>query len=118
MLCPWERSVRGPWEIENWLHWVLDVTFNEDQSRIPKDDGPDDFALRRRFALSLIQRDTSPGSIKRKRIRAAWNQHQLAPLARITTSRAVAPPTTPDRRLPVSADALAACPGSRRGKAR
>ena len=78
-------AVRGHWGIENSLHWVLDVTFNEDQSRIRKDYGPDNFALLRRFALSLIKRDTSPGSIKRKRKRAAWNQHQLAKLAGITT---------------------------------
>lgn len=65
------QAVRGHWGIENSLHWVLDVTFNEDQSRIRKDHGPDNFALLRRFALTLIKRDTSPGSIKRKR--AAWN---------------------------------------------
>jgi predicted transposase YbfD/YdcC len=79
------QATRGHWGIENSLHWVLDVTFNEDQSRIRKDYGPDNFALLRRFALTLLKRDTSPGSIKRKRKRAAWNHDQLAKLARITT---------------------------------
>ena len=79
------QAVRGHWGIENSLHWVLDVTFNEDQSRIRKDHGPENFALLRRFAVSLIKQDTSPGSIKRKRKRAAWNNHALAKLAKLTT---------------------------------
>jgi predicted transposase YbfD/YdcC len=61
------------------------MTFNEDQSRIRKDYGPDNFALLRRFAVSLIKQDTSPGSIKKKRKRAAWSNEQLAKLAQLTT---------------------------------
>ena len=79
------QAVRGHWGIENSLHWVLDVTFNEDQSRIRKDHGPDNFALLRRFALTLIKQDTSPGSIRKKRKRAAWNHDALAKIARLTT---------------------------------
>lgn len=78
------QAVRGHWGIENSLHWVLDMTFNEDQSRIRKDHGPDNFALLRRFAISLIKRDTSPGSIKKKRKRAAWNNDALARIAQLT----------------------------------
>jgi predicted transposase YbfD/YdcC len=78
-------AVRGHWGIENSLHWVLDVTFNEDQSRIRKDYGPDNFALLRRFALCLIKQDSSPGSIKKKRKRAAWNNQALASIAGLTT---------------------------------
>lgn len=79
------EAVRGHGGIEYSLHWVLDVTFGEDQSRIRKDHGPDNFALLRRFAVTLIKQDTAPGSIKRKRKRAAWNQDELAKLARLTT---------------------------------
>lgn len=79
------QAVRGHWGIENSLHWVLDMTFHEDQSRIRKDYGPDNFALLRRFAVSLIKQDTSPGSIKKKRKRAAWSNDQLAKLAQLTT---------------------------------
>ena len=79
------NAVRGHWGIENSLHWVLDVTFNEDQSRIRKDYGPDNFGLLRRFALTLIKQDTSPGSIRRKRKRAAWNNEALAKIAQLTT---------------------------------
>ena len=84
------QAVRGHWGIENSLHLVLDVTFNEDQSRIRKDHRPENFALLRRLAITLIKQDTSPGSIKKKRKRAAWNNQVLANIARITTSRAVA----------------------------
>ncbi len=78
-------SVRGHWGIENSLHWVLDVTFNEDDSRIRKDYGPDNFSLLRRFAVTLIKQDTSKGSIRRKRKRAAWNNNALAKLVRLST---------------------------------
>ena len=78
------NAVRGHWGIENSLHWVLDVTFNEDQSRIRKDYGPDNFGLLRRFALTLIKQDNSPGSVRRKRKRAAWNNEALAKIAQLT----------------------------------
>ena len=77
------EAVRGHWGIENSLHWVLDVTFNEDQSRIRKDNGPDNFALLRRFAITIIKQDKSKGSIRRKRKRAAWNDDALATIARL-----------------------------------
>ena len=79
------EAVRGHWGIENSLHWVLDVTFREDESRIRKDHGPENFALLRRFAVTLIKQDTSPGSIKKKRKRAAWNNNALAKIAKLTT---------------------------------
>jgi len=80
------EAVRGHWGIENSLHWVLDMTFDEDQSRIRKDSGPDNFALLRRFALSMIKQDTSTkGSVRRKRKRAAWNNQELARIAGLTT---------------------------------
>lgn len=79
------ESLRGHWGIENSLHWVLDMTFNEDQSRIRKNNGPDNFSLLRRFALSLIKQDKSPGSVRRKRKRAGWNNEALARIAQLTT---------------------------------
>jgi predicted transposase YbfD/YdcC len=77
-------SVRGHWGIENSLHWVLDVTFNEDQSRIRKDYGAENFALLRRFAISLIKQDKSPGTVRRKRKKAAWNTAVLEKIIGIT----------------------------------
>jgi predicted transposase YbfD/YdcC len=76
---------RGHWGIENSLHWVLDVTFNEDQSRIRKDHGPENFAIMRRMATTMIKRDTSKQSIKRKRKRAAWNNQFLLNILTQTT---------------------------------
>jgi len=71
------QGVRGHWSIENAQHWVLDVTFREDESRIRKDAGPENFARLRRIALNILQQDKSKGSIRRKRKRAAWNEQQL-----------------------------------------
>lgn len=71
------KAVRGHWGIENSLHWVLDVTFREDESRIRKDHGPENFATIRRAAVGLIKRDKSKGSIKKKRKRAGWNNEAL-----------------------------------------
>jgi predicted transposase YbfD/YdcC len=70
-------AVRGHWGIENSLHWTLDMTFREDESRIRKDHGPENFAAIRRAALGLIKQDKSKGSVKQKRKRAGWNNDAL-----------------------------------------
>jgi len=46
-------AIRGHWGVENAVHWVLDVTFKEDDSRIRKDDGAENVGIIRRFALNL-----------------------------------------------------------------
>jgi predicted transposase YbfD/YdcC len=73
-------AVRGHWSIENKLHWTLDVTFNEDQSRIRKDHGAENFALLRRYVLSIVKLDTSKGSMRSKRKMAAWSEDYLLSL--------------------------------------
>jgi hypothetical protein len=55
------------------MHWILDVVFNEDASRIRNGDGTENFGFLRKFVLSLLKRDTSRGSLKGKRKRAAWS---------------------------------------------
>lgn len=52
------KTVRGYWGIENSLHWVLDVTFREDDCRVRKDHAPHNFAALRKFALALLRQDT------------------------------------------------------------
>ena len=52
------------------LHWVLDVTMNEDQSRNRKDHGPQNLALLRRWALNACKLEGSKGSMKGKLKRA------------------------------------------------
>jgi predicted transposase YbfD/YdcC len=72
------RHVRGHWGIENSLHWVLDVTFGEDDSRVRKDDSPEIAGIFRRLALSVLQQDTSlKSSIRGKRLQAGWNEEIL-----------------------------------------
>jgi predicted transposase YbfD/YdcC len=66
-------AVRGHWGIENGLHWVLDVVFGEDASAIHVGHAPENFAFLRRFVISLLRQDTSEGSLRRKRKRAAWS---------------------------------------------
>jgi predicted transposase YbfD/YdcC len=72
--------VRHHWSIENSLHWVLDVTMNEDQSRNRKDHGPENLALLRRLALNLAKREPSKGSMKAKLKKAGWDNAFLAKL--------------------------------------
>jgi len=66
-------GVRGHWSIENSLHWVLDVTFGEDDCRIRSGYGAENFAVIRQIALNLAKRDPSKGSIRKKLLRAALN---------------------------------------------
>jgi predicted transposase YbfD/YdcC len=63
--------IRGHWQIENGLHWSLDVSFREDDSRIQKRNAGCNFALLRKIALSLLKRHPSKNSINRKRYAAA-----------------------------------------------
>lgn len=65
--------IRGHWGIENCLHWSLDVTFNEDQSRIRQGHAAENAALLRRLALSILKQDTRySNSLRGKRLRAGW----------------------------------------------
>lgn len=72
------QAVRGHWSIENQLHWVLDVAFNEDDSRIRKDNAPENFAILRQIALNLLnQEKTLKKGVKRKRNKAGWDNDYL-----------------------------------------
>jgi predicted transposase YbfD/YdcC len=72
------RAVRGHWGIENRLHWSLDVTLAEDQSRVRKDHGPANLGMLRRLALSILQQDTSSkDSLRGKRLSAGWDEGRL-----------------------------------------
>lgn len=65
------EATRGHWAIENSLHWVLDVTFREDDSRIRKENAPQNMAILKRMALNILKKDASKGSLRTKRYRAA-----------------------------------------------
>jgi len=72
------EAVRGHWGIENRLHWILDVTFSEDQSRVRKDHGAANLGMLRRLALSILQQETaSKDSLRGKRLIAGWDEERL-----------------------------------------
>jgi len=71
------QSVRGHWGIENSLHWVLDVTFNEDQSRSRERHLADNLSWLRRFGISLLKQHPSKDSIKGKSQIAGWSNDFL-----------------------------------------
>jgi predicted transposase YbfD/YdcC len=71
------KAIRGHWSIENSLHWVLDVVFNEDKSRTRKDHAPENLAVMRRMAMNLLRTDKGKGSLRGKRKKAGWNRCYL-----------------------------------------
>jgi predicted transposase YbfD/YdcC len=71
------RAVRNHWGIENQLHWPLDVTFREDQSRLRTGHGPENFAVLRHIALNLLRQEPTPKSLPRKRLTCALNPDYL-----------------------------------------
>jgi predicted transposase YbfD/YdcC len=69
------EAVRGHWSIENSLHWVLDVTFQEDNNRIRKDNAPANFAVLRHLAVNIIGQNKSRKlSVKKKRFLASLDE--------------------------------------------
>lgn len=75
------RVVRSHWSIENSLHWMLDVNFAEDQSRIRKGASPEIASMLRQLALMILKHDTKlKGSVRGKRKIAGWNNQALESL--------------------------------------
>ena len=72
------EAIREHWQIENGLHWVLDIAFREDESRIRKDHGPQNMAVLRHLALNLLKQETSVNvGIAAKRKMAGWDNDYL-----------------------------------------
>jgi predicted transposase YbfD/YdcC len=72
------EAVRGHWGVENGLHWVLDVAFREDESRVRTGNAPENLALLRRMALNLLHQErTAKVGMKAKRLKAGWSQDYL-----------------------------------------
>jgi predicted transposase YbfD/YdcC len=72
------QMTRAHWSIENSLHWVLDIAFREDESRLRKDNGAENFAIIRRIALNLLKQETTAKiGVKNKRLKAGWDHSYL-----------------------------------------
>ena len=75
------RAIRSHWAIENALHWVLDVTFREDDSRVRDRTAARNLALLRKIALNIVGRDkTTKASVRARRKKAAWNDAYMLKL--------------------------------------
>jgi len=74
------EAIRGHWRIENSLHWVLDVTFKDDLSRLRKGHGANNMAVVRHFAINLVRAANDRHSLKTRRKIAGWSEDYLASL--------------------------------------
>ena len=72
------EAVRGHWGIENRLHWMLDVVFKDDQSRLRKGNGAKNMAIVRHFAINLVRAAKDKHTIKLRRKAAGWDPAYLA----------------------------------------
>jgi predicted transposase YbfD/YdcC len=80
------KLVRGHWAIENTLHWCLDMTFREDESRLRNRIAATNVAWLKRFAIGLIKRNGSKESIAMQRRMAGWNEDYLTQILGLKTT--------------------------------
>jgi predicted transposase YbfD/YdcC len=72
------KAGRSHWKIENQVHWILDIAFREDESRVRKDHSTENLAVLRHVALNLLKQEkTVKGDIHSKRLQAGWNNDYL-----------------------------------------
>lgn len=81
------EAVRGHWGIENSSHWILDVAFGEDDSRVRVGNAPENLALVRKLTHNLLQQETTlKRGIKTKRLRAGWDRSYLLKILNVKPS--------------------------------
>lgn len=75
------QAVRAHWGIENSVHWVLDIAFREDDSRVRTGNAAENLATTRHIALNLLKNEkTAKIGVKNKRLKAGWDHSYLAKL--------------------------------------
>lgn len=79
------RVVRAHWGIENRLHWMLDMVFREDLTRLRSGNAPENMAIVRHVALNLLSRARPVTSFKNRRKKAGWDIDYLETVLRHTT---------------------------------
>src|SRR4051794_17772100 len=79
------RAVRGHWGIENGCHWILDVTYREDESRFREESLRENMAWLNRFTLSLLKQQSDRESIAMRRRCCGWNENYLLQVLASTT---------------------------------
>jgi len=83
-----QQLIRQHWGIENQCHWVLDVTWKEDDSRIRQTNAAQNMALLRKIALNLLKTDTSvKDTIRGKRLQATFDENILSRFLRLNPSK-------------------------------
>jgi predicted transposase YbfD/YdcC len=81
------QVIRSHWGIENSLHWVLDVAFREDDSRVRAGNAPENLALVRKLTHNLLQQETTLNrGIKTKRLKAGWDRSYLLKILNVKPS--------------------------------
>lgn len=78
------RAIRSHWAIENKLHWQLDVSYGEDDCKVRKDNGAENFSVIRRVTLNLLKADKkTKAGIKNKRSKAGWDKDYMLKILRM-----------------------------------
>lgn len=94
------QGVRTHWEVENCLHWRLDVIYREDASRIRTGHAPENMSLLRKMSLNAIRANHAKGSVQAKRFRAALEPDFLLDLLKAVTNPTPPPPRKPRKSSP------------------
>ena len=72
------HAIRSHWSVENKLHWQLDVSYGEDDCKVRKDNGAENFSVIRRATLNLLKGDKkTKAGIKNKRSKAGWDKNYM-----------------------------------------
>lgn len=76
------KACRAHWAVENNLHWALDVSFREDESRVRKDHAPENFNTLRKIALALLKNKKTKNGVATRRLVAGWDNRFLMQILR------------------------------------